>query len=299
MFAPVMGGRVSQRNTQLLRHPPTNQSRHSSIQPHVRSHSSHPRRISSQCMHVVLYGTMHSKSALFSHKMFSEKNPEERVTVTHLDSSPSRIISHGAPRFPIHPPSPSFFFYLPLISPGAILISHASIATFIFAFSGLSFVVPHVQFVLWYVCRVYNCLLFVLCCLLSVPCCLLFTAAYRCLTSNGHLPLYFARRKNWGRLDRSERGERKRAIRIIHITILWHCFHIQCPASTMSCSSYFGSSVNGPSFSCFMGIDLQLSVRGPLHLPILPLFPITTLRPRFSSLYSAAHHSNPKSYIRT
>lgn len=110
MFAPVMGGRVSQRNTQLLRHPPTNQSRHSSIQPHVRSHSSHPRRISSQCMHVVLYGTMHSKSALFSHKMFSEKNPEERVTVTHLDSSPSRIISHGAPRFPIHPPSPSFFF---------------------------------------------------------------------------------------------------------------------------------------------------------------------------------------------
>lgn len=30
MFAPVMGGRVPQRNTQLLRHPPTNQSRHSS-----------------------------------------------------------------------------------------------------------------------------------------------------------------------------------------------------------------------------------------------------------------------------
>lgn len=87
MFAPVMGGRVSQRNTQLLRHPPTNQSRH----------SSHPRRISSQCMHVVLYGTMHSKSALSSHKMFSEQNPEKRVTVTHLDSGPSRITSHGAP----------------------------------------------------------------------------------------------------------------------------------------------------------------------------------------------------------
>lgn len=68
------------------------------------------------------------------------------------------------------------------------------------------------------VCRVYNCLLFVLCCLLSVPCCLLFTAPYRCLTSSGHLPLYFVRRKYSGRFDRSERGERKRAIRITHIT---------------------------------------------------------------------------------
>lgn len=135
------------------------------------------------------------------------------------------------------------------------------------------------------VCRVYNCLLFVLCCLLSVPCCPLFTAAYRCLTSSGHLPLYFARRKYSKRLDRCERGERKRAIRITHITPSFgtastsSAQHPLCPAPAVLVPA---STVL--RFSCFIrGIDLQLSVRDtrPAPSPYPSFVPNNHLTPTF------------------
>lgn len=158
-------------------HPPTSQSRHPRTHPATRP----PTLLPSLAMQLSSGVCMRSSAVLYIPCQLSpptrlSTRRETDVTVTHFDSGPSRIISHGSPRCSIQPPTHPLLLP-PLSPPESRLLPSSShpvlhLHPFILDLSGLSSVVRYIQLVLLYVVSATVC-----CCLSLAFCCLsLFTA---------------------------------------------------------------------------------------------------------------------------